>query len=78
MSLLQKLTTEHTERTERVKFINKRIIFGRFAHVRKIFIALFLTKDKFIFSLYHLRGLCGEKITFFQGTRTMPVSHFPL
>jgi hypothetical protein len=27
MSLLQKLTTEHTERTERVRFMNKRIIF---------------------------------------------------
>jgi hypothetical protein len=27
VSLLQKLTTEHTERTERVRFMNKRIIF---------------------------------------------------
>jgi len=62
MSLLQKFTTEHTER---VRFMNKRIIFGHRAHVRKFFTALFfLMKDKIIFSLCDLRGLCGEKITF--------------
>jgi hypothetical protein len=69
MSLLQKLTTEHTEYTERVRFMNKRIIFGHQAHVRKIFTALFSTKDKIIFSLYDLRGLCGEKIAFLQGSQ---------
>jgi hypothetical protein len=63
MSLLQKFTTEHIER---VKFMNKRIIFGHRAHVRKFFTALFLMKDKIIFILCDLRGLCGEKITFFM------------
>jgi|GEM_PF-897530 len=66
MSPLQKLTTEHTERTERVRFMNKRIIFWRLAHVIKIFTVLFLMKYKIIFSLCDLRGLCGEKITFLQ------------
>jgi hypothetical protein len=64
MSLLQKLTTEHTEYTERVRFMNKRIIFGHQAHVTKIFTTLFLMKDKIIFSFCDLGGLCGEKITF--------------
>jgi len=66
MSPLQKITTEHTEYTERARFMNKRIIFFQQAHVRKIFITLFLMKDKIIFSLCDLRGLCGEKITFLQ------------
>jgi hypothetical protein len=68
MSPLQKLTTEHTEYTERVRFMNKRINFCHQARVsvRKIFTTLFLTKDKIIFSLCDLRGLCGEKITFLQ------------
>jgi hypothetical protein len=63
---MQKLTTEHTEHTECVRFMNKRINFCHRAHVRKIFTTLFLTKDKIIFSLCDLRGLCGEKITFLQ------------
>jgi len=67
MSALQKLTTEHTEYTERVRFMNKRIIFGHWAHARKMFTTLFSMKDKIIFSLCDLRGLCGEKITFLQG-----------
>jgi hypothetical protein len=29
----EKITTEHTEDTERVKFMNKRIIFGHWVHV---------------------------------------------
>ena len=33
MCPLQKLTTEHTEHAERVKFMNKRIIFGHWVHV---------------------------------------------
>jgi len=49
--------------------MNKRIIFGHQAHVRKIFTALFSTKNKIIFSLYDLRGLCGEKIAFLQGSQ---------
>jgi len=36
MSPLQKLTTEHTEHAERVRFMNKRIIFGHWVHGRKI------------------------------------------
>jgi hypothetical protein len=36
MSPLQKLTTEHTEHTERLGFMNERVIFGRWVHVRKI------------------------------------------
>jgi hypothetical protein len=66
LSPLQKLTTEHTKYTERARFMNKSIIFCQWAYVRKIFTALFLTKDKIIFSLRDLRGLCGEKITFLQ------------
>jgi hypothetical protein len=43
MSPLQKLTTEHTEYTERVRFMNKRINFCHQARVsvRKIFTTLF-------------------------------------
>jgi hypothetical protein len=66
MSPLQKLTTEHTEYTERVRFMNKRIIFGHQAHVRKIFTALFSTEDKIFFSFCDLRSLCGKKIAFLQ------------
>jgi len=69
MSPLQKLTTEHTEYTERVRFMNKRIIFCHQVHVRKIFTTLFLMKDKIIFSFCDLRGLCGEKITFLHGSQ---------
>jgi len=64
LSPLQKLTTEHTEHAERLRFMNKRIIFGHWVHVRKN--SQPSMKDKIIFSLYDLRGLCGEKITFFQ------------
>ena len=35
MSPLQKLTMEHTEHAERLRFMNKRIIFGYWVHVRK-------------------------------------------
>ncbi len=35
MSALQKRTTEHTEYTERVRFMNNRIIFGHCAHCKK-------------------------------------------
>ncbi len=66
MSALQKLTMEHTEYTERVRLMNKRIIFGHWVHVRKSFTTLFSMKDKIIFSLCDLRGLCGGKITFLQ------------
>jgi hypothetical protein len=66
MSPLQKLTAEHTEHAERGRFMNKRIIFGHWVHVRKNFTTLFSMKDKIIFSLCDLRGLCGEKITFLQ------------
>ncbi len=66
MSPLQKLTTEHTEYTERVRFMNKRIIFGHWVHGRKkFFTTLCSMKDKIIFSLCDLRGLCGGKITLF-------------
>ena len=34
-SALQKRTTEHTEYTERVRFMNKRNIFGHWAHWKK-------------------------------------------
>jgi len=60
LSPLQKLTTEHTERTERVRFMNKRINFCHQAHVRKIFTALFLIKDKIIFSLVKRSPFCRE------------------
>jgi hypothetical protein len=66
VSELQKLTTEHTEYTERARFMNKRIIFGHWVHGRKMFITLFSMKDKIIFSLCDLRGLCSGKITFLQ------------
>ncbi len=69
LSALQKLTTEHTEYTEyteRIRFMNKRIIFDHWAHGRKMFTTLRSMKDKIIFSLCDLRGLCGGKITFLQ------------
>ncbi len=66
MSALQKLTTEHTEYTERVRFMNKRIILGHWAYGRNMFTTLRSMKDKIIFSLCDLRGLCGGKITFLQ------------
>ena len=67
MSPPQKLTTEHTEHTERVRFMNKRIIFGHWVHVRKnFFTTLCSMKDNIIFSLCDLRGLCGGKITFLR------------
>jgi hypothetical protein len=66
LSPLQKLTTEHIEHTEHVSFMNKRIIFGHWAHVRKIFTTLFSLKDKIRFSLCDLRGLCGGRISFLQ------------
>ena len=60
LSALQKLTTEHTEYTERVRVMNKFLAIGRMEekcaqpHVQgKI-------------SLCDLRGLCGGKITFLQ------------
>ncbi len=37
MSPLQKPTTDHTKNAERLRFMNKRIIFGHWAHVRKNF-----------------------------------------
>jgi hypothetical protein len=57
MSPSQKLTTEHTER---VRFMNEWIIFGRLAHVTKIFTTISSMKDKIIFSL------CGGKVAFLQ------------
>ncbi len=48
---MQKLTMEYTEHAKRVKFMSKRIIFCHSAHLS---------------SLCDLRGLCGEKIAFWQ------------
>ncbi len=64
MSPLQKLTTEHTKNAERLRFMNKRIIFGHWAHGRKIFTTLCSMKDKIILSLRDLRGLCGGRSPF--------------
>ena len=66
MSPLQKLTTESTEHTERVRFMNKRIIFGHLVYVKIFTSIFFLMKDKIIFSLCDLCGLWGEKMTFLQ------------
>ena len=76
LSALQKLTTEHTEYTERIRFMNKRIIFDHWAHGRKIFTTLCSMKDKIIFSLCDLRGLCGGKITVLQWSQgSLPTSN---
>ncbi len=62
-----KITTEHTEDTECVRFMNKRIIFGYWVHCKKkFFTTLSSMKDNIIFSLCDLRDLCGGKITFLQ------------
>jgi ABC-type nickel/cobalt efflux system permease component RcnA len=67
------LTHESTAKTHhgahRVHRACKVYEYGHQAHVRKIFTATFSTKDKIIFSLYDLRGLCGEKIAFLQGSQ---------
>ncbi len=74
MSALQKLTTEHTAYTERVRLMNKRIIFGHWAHGRKMFTTLCSMNDNIIFSLCDLRGLCGGKITFLQWSQSLFVT----
>jgi hypothetical protein len=63
LSALQKLTTEHTEYTERVRVMNK---FWPLGAWKKNVHNPFSMKDKIIFSLCDLRGLCGGKITFLQ------------
>jgi len=63
LSSLQKLTTEHTEHAERLRFVNN---FWPLGACKKNFTTLCSMKDKIIFSLCDLRGLCGEKITFLQ------------
>jgi len=63
LSPLQKLTTEYTEHAERLRFVNN---FWPLGACKKNFTTLCSMKDKIIFSLCDLRGLCGEKITFLQ------------
>jgi hypothetical protein len=66
MSPLQKLTTEHTEHTERLGFMNGKGNFWPLGACKKNFTTLCSMKDNIIVSLCDLRGLCGEKITFWQ------------